>query len=1106
MARELRVGVGRPAARRPRLGPLGWSASRLAPDNVAFPLAQHGAGLRARAPLRRRGATANVALLWVNDRDRTDDHARPGAHRRLRARRPALHHARGRAACIARPGGGDRDRAAHRLRARRARRGGDDARGRRARRGPAAAAGASACGARSASRRGARRRRSTRARRCGSRAPAAAVGLRASGALVVVGPGAGGCSRRSTSGRPGGALAGRSRSPGSRSALVVVAAATVPGLARRAAPASRRCCAAATLDAARRRGHGRRRARRDWARASRSPPAARWAGVGADDRRLRGDRAADARRSPRCSCACATTRPCWASATSSPSTRGPVAAADASGGPGRRGGHAALRGRRRGRVPARRAAAADRLPRRPHALRGAAAGRRAGGCARDGRGGGRARASPTRSGCGPGSTLATLDPTGRELRLQVVGIVRALDNSGRVAWVTERDARRRRAGRRRPERPAARAGRRPGRGGRAAARARLRARSRVGGATTRDTAPSWASLAAVLRAVALAVGLVCLYALVQGLAMTARERRGALAVLRACGGGAARRRRACSPGAAAAVAVPAGVAGDRCSRRSCFGPLVTAPRRGLRRPPAAPRRSSRSSRIVARARPAGRARRRARRAPPASASRRRGPAGGRVSRALRTRRASRWPRRGLRRRRGARGPVAPGGVDARAHARRPRRRRRPASARPASRCATAPTSRPARDPGAVLATLAPDHRPARARRGVARARAVPRPLRGAVRADLPARRRRCQRAGARRRGPRVNRQRAGRRARDRRPDRQRPAQRARPRARACSTAAGSIPTRGAPGYRGVQDADDPDPFYYRPDVDPPRHPGLLDAAQRPFASPGLNAPWYAAPGQPRRAAARASSPPDARTDAIADRRRSSSRRSTRARELPESATTAEAVDALLGAAEGGRTITVPADPDRGAVPPAGVRRTRSPSGRATRAPDRLDYAVDVGARPRVVVLDLVNRDGRRGARRRRGAARVAARAARAAAGTAVIVVDPPAAAGGGARRRSTRAPASSPSVHGDTHRNRIDAARRLLGDRHVVARRPPACRRGCCACGAATARARDLDGRPGRPRSRRHRPRARVPRRPGRAARRLGGRARRTATPACILP
>ena len=60
---------------------------------------------------------------------------------------------------------------------------------------------------------------------------------------------------------------------------------------------------------------------------------------------------------------------------------------------------------------------------------------------------------------------------------------------------------------------------------------------RVAAATTRNAA-FLGVLAAVLRGVGLAVGLVCLYALVQALAMTARERRGAVALLRAAGGDA----------------------------------------------------------------------------------------------------------------------------------------------------------------------------------------------------------------------------------------------------------------------------------------------------------------------------------------------------------------------------------------------------------------------------------------------------------------------------------------------------------------------------------------------------------------------------------------
>ena len=49
---------------------------------------------------------------------------------------------------------------------------------------------------------------------------------------------------------------------------------------------------------------------------------------------------------------------------------------------------------------------------------------------------------------------------------------------------------------------------------------------------------------------------------------------------------------------------------------------------------------------------------------------------------------------------------------------------------------------------------------------------------------------------------------------------------------------------GGPGYFGVQSAFDADPFYYRPDLDAPRHPGLLKAATRSFTSPGVGGAWH----------------------------------------------------------------------------------------------------------------------------------------------------------------------------------------------------------------------------------------------------------------------
>jgi ABC-type antimicrobial peptide transport system permease subunit len=82
---------------------------------------------------------------------------------------------------------------------------------------------------------------------------------------------------------------------------------------------------------------------------------------------------------------------------------------------------------------------------------------------------------------------------------------------------------------------------------------------RVSAAQT-DNAAFLAVLASLLRGVGLAVGLVCLYALIQALTVTARERRGAVALLRATGADAPTVGTVLA-GAAVAVAVPAAVAG-----------------------------------------------------------------------------------------------------------------------------------------------------------------------------------------------------------------------------------------------------------------------------------------------------------------------------------------------------------------------------------------------------------------------------------------------------------------------------------------------------------------------------------------------------------------
>ena len=163
-------------------------------------------------------------------------------------------------------------------------------------------------------------------------------------------------------------------------------------------------------------------------------------------------------------------------------------------------------------------------------------------------------------GLSVGSTLAAQLPGGAEVRFHVTGIVRALEDQGRVAYV--------RSG------PLLRA--QPDLSGLIAVRVAEGAnRTRisdaitaisgipvrtVGGATGGSSRALVSVLAGVLRLLAITVALVCLYALTQTLTLTARERRRAIATLRASGASAPALRRLLF-GAAAAVCVPAALVG-----------------------------------------------------------------------------------------------------------------------------------------------------------------------------------------------------------------------------------------------------------------------------------------------------------------------------------------------------------------------------------------------------------------------------------------------------------------------------------------------------------------------------------------------------------------
>jgi ABC-type lipoprotein release transport system permease subunit len=164
-------------------------------------------------------------------------------------------------------------------------------------------------------------------------------------------------------------------------------------------------------------------------------------------------------------------------------------------------------------------------------------------------------------GLRPGAELAIELPTGREARFRVVGIVRAFDNDGRVVYTqpprllaADPSLTGPLAVRLKPDASAATVQRALGQVGPATPQP-------VSSATTQNTG-FLGVLAALLRAVALVDGVVCLYILVQALALTAHERRSTIAVLRAAGAGS-REVRLVLAGAALVVvlgAAPAAVA------------------------------------------------------------------------------------------------------------------------------------------------------------------------------------------------------------------------------------------------------------------------------------------------------------------------------------------------------------------------------------------------------------------------------------------------------------------------------------------------------------------------------------------------------------------
>jgi len=192
------------------------------------------------------------------------------------------------------------------------------------------------------------------------------------------------------------------------------------------------------------------------------------------------------------------------------------------------------------------------------------------------------------------------------------------------------------------------------------------------------------------------------------------------------------------------------------------------------------------------------------------------------------------------------------------------------------------------------------------------------------------------------------------------------------------------PGSGGRGYFGVQSPFDADPFYYRPDLDAPRQPGLLQAATRPFTSPGIGGAWHPVLGDHDILVAGEIAPtPSTRALALG---------AQAVWDLPPGLTSAPGLAAVarsatsgvgfspdgppqprlvkrfLDVALRGPKVRVPPDPrrrelDAGEV----VRRLRAASGAGGSGP-LLDYGVDIGSRVRLLVLDLARRSGGSGGR------------------------------------------------------------------------------------------------------------------------------------------
>ena len=237
---------------------------------------------------------------------------------------------------------------------------------------------------------------------------------------------------------------------------------------------------------------------------------------------------------------------------------------------------------------------------------------------------------------------------------------------------------------------------------------------------------------------------------------------------------------------------------------------------------------------------------------------------------------------------------------------------------------------------------------------------------------------------------------------------------------------------GHGAYVGVQSAADADPFYYRPDIDAPRHPGLLGDALAAFESRGLRAPAHPVLGDHDVLVAGVL-PPTPTTQAIAIGGHAVWDLPS-GLDIPHVEVLAQTPDGLAAPAAIGSLVDVLLTLPGVAVPADSGRRELA-VGEALAAlragGTLLDYHLDLGESVRVIVLDLVRRGGGSGGLVHPGQPAWLAAQLRGAGERWVVVAthQPLTASDGGADLLALldRHPRTLAVLSGHTHRSRIQA-------------------------------------------------------------------------------